>query len=107
MRSEITALALLTIPISATAQDYMDPSKFALSLGSILGSETACKLKFDPDAVRAYIAAKSDPSDLTMPNALSMMTQGTAYQIESMTETQVVAHCQLIQQTANDIGILR
>lgn len=100
------AFLIVLIGSGSHAQPYKDPTALAVELGSILGSESACDLDFDNEAIKAYLKDNANPDDLSLPNALSMMTDGTRIQLEAKTPAQLAAHCQLVRQSAGKIGIL-
>ena len=99
-----TTLALAGIA-SAHADDLS--ITVALNLGSVIGSEQACGLMYDRDAIERFITEHVKASDMSFPSTLNMMTMGTKSQIESMTESSLKAHCTQIRRIAKEYGFIK
>ncbi|MDO9526807.1 MAG: hypothetical protein Q7J57_14930 [Gemmobacter sp.] len=104
----LVALSLVTYmgawPVSA--QKYLDATEFALTLGGLLGAESACGLTYDIKIVEQYIAENADPADLTIASGLSMITRGTRLEFEAMSTTEKAAQCQLAVRSARVLGFI-
>lgn len=98
--------ALLAAPASASAQNYQS-MQMATDLGGILGSEQACRLSFDQAAIERWIDQNVDPSDMSFPSTLAMMTQGAEFQIQSMQGSALAAHCRSVERTARHFGFIQ
>jgi hypothetical protein len=81
--------------------------RIASDLGSVLGSERACDLKFDHNAVAAWIDSNVDGTDMGFAGSLSMMTQGAEYQAQMLDGASKVAHCRAIEKTARHFGFIK
>lgn len=97
------ALALLASPAHA----YEDATATAFTLGSVLGSEVACKLSLDASAVGAFVAERVDPAEMGFANYLGSIAKATSAQIEAMTEAAKAAHCKAIAGSAAHYGLLK
>ena len=97
-------LALSTI-ISARAED--SSMNIAIQLGSVLGSEEACGLTYDEDAIARFINEHVKADDMSFPSTLQMMTAGTKFQIEDMSKSSLTAHCTQIRRIAQKYGFTK
>jgi hypothetical protein len=77
-------------------------STFALAneLGSVLGAEKGCGLKFNQDAIKAFIEAKVKADDMKFPSLLSTMSQGAAWRLGEMSESEKTAYCAQVGRVA-------
>ena len=96
--------ALLAAP--AAAQNFQS-MQMATDLGSILGSERACRLSFGQAAIERWIDQNVDASDMGFPSTLAMMTQGAEFQAQSMQGNALAAHCRSVERTARHFGFIR
>ena len=100
------AFAISVIALPASAQQYMDGTKFALTLGGLLGAETACGLTYDVDSVEQYITDNADPADIAIASALSLMTGGTKIEFETMSASEKAAQCKLAERSARALRFI-
>jgi hypothetical protein len=98
-----TMLALAGITIAHSD----DSSTIALNLGSVIGSEQACGLTYNRDAIERFITEHVKASDMSFPSTLNMVTMGTKGQIESMSESSLTAHCTQIRRIAKEYGFIK
>jgi len=70
------------------------------SLGSVLGSEKACSLKFDQKAIEAWIEKNVKANDMEFAGMLNLMAAGTTQEIKDMSAAQKAAHCTQIRRVA-------
>ncbi|MDP2358632.1 MAG: signal recognition particle [Beijerinckiaceae bacterium] len=101
MRKSVLALAL-TCLVTAPAQ----ASTVAMNLGSVLGSEVACGLKFDQAAIARFIESRVKPSDMGFAGMLNLMTIGARAEIDDMTASQKTAHCTQIRRVARSYKLI-
>lgn len=81
--------------------------KLATEVGTVLASEEGCGLTFDQPAIAAFIEAKVPADDMSFASTLSMMTKGSAYQIEEMSASSKTAHCTQIKRVAASYGFIQ
>ena len=98
MKRLVLAAALLAQPAAA------DADRIALELGSMLAAEEPCGLAFDHDAIGDWIDAQVDADDMGFAGNLAMMTQGQAFQIGRMSDSQRAAHCAQTRRVARSMG---
>lgn len=110
MNARKCALAtLLSVTLQASlavAQD-MESMQSAMDLGSVLGSEDACKLTYDQAAISAWIDANVRADDMSFASTLNMTTTGSRMQVGEMTESSLTAHCRQIERTAMHYGFTK
>jgi hypothetical protein len=107
MRFVAIPFAMCVAALPVFAQQYMDASKFALTLGGVLGEESVCGLTYNVDRVEQYIGENADPADLAIASALSLMTDGTKFEFESMSATAKAAQCKLAERSARTLGFVQ
>jgi hypothetical protein len=99
----LAAIALtFTIIASPAVADNTD-----LELGSVLGSETACGLTYDQDAIQRFIVKHVDAKDMMFVSRLDSMTTGTKGEIKEMSPSSLVAHCTQIRRVAKHYGFTK
>lgn len=96
---------LITVLWSAVASAG-STTETAEQLGNLLGSETACGLTFDKDAVRAYIEKNVPASDLDFTRNLNTDVRLAEYRAKKMGSTQQAAHCFQVKRNAEALGLL-
>lgn len=99
----IAPMLLLATVVNAQSLDSMNA---AMSLGSVLAAESFCGLSYDQAAISAWIDANTNPSDMGFASSLSLMTDGAAYELQSMSESSRTAHCRSIERTARHYGFI-
>lgn len=102
MRNLMTAL-FLALPTIAWAQS-METMEIATNLGSVLASEQKCGLSYSQPAIEAYIEKNVPADDMDFPSTLSMMTQGSEFQMRDMSQSALTAHCSQIKRVAKSYG---
>jgi hypothetical protein len=100
MRAITTATVLAALLCADQAAAQMDSTQMAMSLGSVLGSEKACGLKYDQRAIEMFIEKNVKPDDMGFASMLGLMTRGAAREIKDMSESQKTAHCAQIRRVA-------
>lgn len=100
-----TIFGVLTVPFlvvmsSPPAKAQRETLHLASELGSVLGAEAGCKLKYDQQAIKAYIESKVKADDMKFPSVLQSMSEGTAYRIKGMSESEKTAFCAQIARVA-------
>jgi hypothetical protein len=79
---------------------------FAIGLGRLLGSETACGMTFDLARVKAMIAENMKPGDLEFSSIMSAYTSMASDDLEQMGETERAAVCESARINAETLGLL-
>lgn len=97
------ALGVTAAPLPSFGMDSMTT---AMELGSVLASEEACSLTFDQAAIERFIEGNVAPDDMGFASTLQMMTEGTRYQIGSMSISAKTAHCSQIRRVARANGFI-
>jgi hypothetical protein len=112
MESEMKYLAAvaLTFTIIASpvsAADECNSDNCDLELGDMLGSETACGLTYDQDAIQNFIVKHVDPNDMGFAPSLLSLTAGTKALIGEMSASSLTAHCTQIRRVAKHYGFIK
>ena len=105
LRSFLIA-ALCTFPLSLSAQS-LDSVRIATNLGTLLAAEEFCGLSYDQEAIGNWIDENTDPADMGFSSTLNMMTGGSAFELEDMSESSKTAHCRSIERTARHFGFIK
>lgn len=101
MKRLSAAGAFLAVSLSSTlAVAQVESLRVASDLGSVLGAEAGCGLKYDQAAIKAYVDAKVKPDDMQFPTLLRTMSQGSAVQLKSMSESEKTAYCTQVKRVA-------
>ena len=98
-------MCVLTMPSIVSAQS-LDSIQNAQALGTVLASEEICGLRYDQDAISRWIDGNTDPSDMSFSSNLNMMTEGSAFMFEGMSESSKTAHCRSIERTSRHFGFI-
>jgi hypothetical protein len=104
MRTSLFVMALLGTATTATAQ--MESFRLAGELGTVIGSETLCGLSLKQDAIASYIEANAPKSDMSFPQTLTMMIQGTEFNNSSLSGSAKTAHCAAVTLAARQFGFI-
>jgi hypothetical protein len=99
----LTALVLAT---ATSARAGTDKSQVAEQLGNLLGSEKACGLAYNHEAIEAFIRERIPPTDLDFPALLQTHTWLAHLGIKDMSESSLVAHCYQIRQLAKEYNLI-
>jgi hypothetical protein len=105
MRGLTIGVAILAL-LSATGALAGPRTKTAEQLGNLLGSETACALSFDKNAVRAFIEKNVPADDLDFTGDLHADTSLAEFRTKKMGSSQLAAHCFQIKRNAEALGLL-
>lgn len=100
----LLASALVILASGAQAQG-LEQMRNATSLGNIIGSAEACELEIDTAAVAAWIEEKVPADDMEFISTLNMMTDGTRYSVDEMSDLQVATHCIQVRRSAVANGL--
>jgi hypothetical protein len=83
-------------------------ARFQLQLGMVLGSETACGLTYDQDAIEAFInkqpIGENDPQFVS---DLAIMSRAASRDIEEMSKGVLAAHCTQTRRVAKQNGFIK
>jgi hypothetical protein len=102
------ALALLVTSGGAIAGEQSTASVHAaLELGSVLGSETACSLTYDQNAIQNYIVKHVDADDMMFATSLNGETEYAKNSTKEMSASSLTAHCTQIRRVAKQYGFAR
>ena len=101
MKAGAPVLATLIALVPLGEAEAADTAK---QLGELIGSEKACALKFDENAVRAYIEKNVSADDLVFAGRL--ITSDTRVTADKMSSTELAAHCFQIKRSADALGLL-
>ncbi|WP_421980506.1 signal recognition particle [Roseibium sp.] len=97
----------IVFPItSAGAWDDMQRIRTAQALGSVLGSEQACNLRYNQSAIQQFIADHIPASDMQFAGQLMIMTQGSEYELQNMSTSVRTAHCTQTARVAKSYGFI-
>jgi hypothetical protein len=99
-------LAVSLIPTSAQGWSDLDRMQAATALGDLLGSETACGLTYDHEAINRYIDENIPADDMQFTSFLQMSATGTEYQMNDLSESRKTAHCRQIERVARSHGFI-
>ncbi len=100
----IAALGLSIAAAPAKAQDSM---QLALSLADVLGSEQACGLAYDQDAIASFIERSVAADDMEFTGSLSMFTKVKQRDAEALSGSAKTVHCTQIRRVARSYGFSR
>jgi hypothetical protein len=103
----LAGIATAVAVVGITSVYGEDSTRVALNLGSVLGSEKACGLAYDREAINRFIAEHVSATDMSFPSSLNVLTEGTKNQIESMSESSLTAHCTQIRRIAKQYGFTK
>jgi hypothetical protein len=105
MRSLTIGVAMFAL-LSPTGALAGPRAKTAEQLGNLLGSETACALTFDKNAVRAFIEKNVPADDFDFTRTLNTHVSLAEYRAKEMGSTQLAAHCFQVKRNAEALGLL-
>jgi hypothetical protein len=107
MPFKFACLAITLTLACITSARGDDSDEIASQLGTLIGSEAACGLTYDQDAIERFINEHVKPSDMSFPSMLDLMTGGTQYEIKRMSESALTAHCAQIRRIAKQYGFTK
>jgi hypothetical protein len=104
----VSKLALATLVLTLLARDACayDTQDLAVKLGTVIGSEEACNLTYNQDAIQQWIARNVKPDDMDFPSYLQTFADGTKAEINSMSRSALTAHCAQIRRIAKQHGFI-
>lgn len=105
MLKQFLIATLCSAPLPLFAQS-MDSMKIANDLGTILAAEKFCGFTYNQDAIGNWIDENTDPSDMGFSSSLNMMTEGSAFMQNDMSESSKTAHCRSVERAARHFGFI-
>jgi len=105
MNRNLLALGFCLAVHPAAAQ--MESMELAVELGTVLGSERICDLKYDQGAIQTWIEANAPADDMGFASTLSMMSQGIEMQNANLSPSRKTAHCAAVTKTARHFGFIK
>ena len=102
----LTAAAVLAGSGPAFSWDQTQSTKFAVELGSVLAAEQICDLRYDQAAITALIEKTVPAEDMGFAGTLTMMTDGTAYDLEDASASKITAFCTQQRRVARTHGFI-
>jgi hypothetical protein len=104
MKTKLAALALLLMSSGAASADDWD---IKVQLGTVLGSDKACGLVFNQDAIQAYIVDHIKDIDPMFTSSLTDYIEATrSTTIPEMSKGVLDAHCVLVRKFAEQHGFI-
>lgn len=107
MRTILVTLGCFVATTAAAQMSDLDRMQLATSLGSVIGSEEACGLSYDQDAIAAFIEKKVQADDMKFPSTLNMMVDGSRYNLGQMSQSAKTAHCAQIKRVAKSFAFTK
>lgn len=107
MKRTIICLAAIGSATAAFAQNDFESMQIATDLGSVLASEEMCGLNYDQSAIEAFIVDKVPADDMGFASTLHMMTEGSKFNMKSMSASAKSAHCAQIKRVAKSYGFTK
>lgn len=112
-KSIIAALALMVMASAAHANEcdgYRDDNSahsncITIQLGTILGSEAACGLKYDEDAIKAFIVDQIH-DDVSFMSGLKNFIDFAKTEAKERSKSFLAAHCIIVRHAAENEGFL-
>lgn len=80
--------------------------RLAQELADVIGSEEACGLTYNQDAIERFIDDRVRDDDMGFTNNLNLFTQGARFNIAEMSESSLTAHCRQIRRVARSFGFI-
>jgi hypothetical protein len=113
-RAKITAAAALTLLMTSGVASANEcdgntahSACITVQLGTILGSKTACGLKYDEDAIRAYIIDQIN-DDVSFASSLDSYAEVTRdVDVKAMSKGVLAAHCIIVRRFAEKNGFMK
>ncbi|WP_247653367.1 signal recognition particle [Pannonibacter phragmitetus] len=97
----------MTAGAGAHAQGALDSMRKAQQLADVLGSEAACGLTYDQEAISAYIDKAIPADDMSFTSNLNMFVSATEFQLQGMSTSAKTAHCTQVRRVAKSFGFLK
>lgn len=105
MRSAAFAVGVFVF-IAANASAG-DSSSLAEKLGPVMAAEQPCSLKYDPDAIKAFIEKNVKSDDMEFAKQLDYRTWTATNSVEQMTSSSKVAFCTQEARVAKSFGFIK
>jgi hypothetical protein len=98
------ACSSMIVAVAVVTGVYGDSDDIAQQLGTVIGSEQACGLSYDQDAIEHFIDEHVKASDMSFPSMLNLMVDGTKVEVTNMSKSSLTAHCAQIRRIAKQYG---
>jgi hypothetical protein len=102
----LTTIAVTLALVCPSAAIAADSGTFAKQLSNLIGSETACDLRFDMDAVRTYVEKNVRADDLDFTSSLDTEMWSVETALKQMGNAHRAAHCFQVRRSAEALGLL-
>ena len=93
----ILVIEIATYPANATDLGMVQ------KVASVLAAEEFCGMKYDQDAIRAFVEKNIKSDDIEFASMLGLITSGTRMQNEQMSESEKTAHCTQMRQVRKSL----
>lgn len=93
--------------VTPAGADELSSMNMAQNLGSVLAAEDFCGLSYDQTAIQAFISKHTSPNDMGFSSTLSMMTDGTKVELQSMSPSSKTAFCTQQGRVAKNYGFIK
>lgn len=100
MRYIFVAAILALIPNTAMAEENLKSFETANRLGSVIGSEEYCNLKYTQSAIEVFIETHVDAENMSFPSQLSGVITLVNFANKSRSTSAKTAHCVQIKRLA-------
>jgi hypothetical protein len=103
-------LTFTIISSPAIADDnpqLVDAEKVTVTLGPVLGSETACGLEYDVDVIKNFIIKHVDAGNAWFPDLLQSATTAWEITTKEMSPSRLAIHCVQIRRVAKQYGFTK
>lgn len=82
-------------------------SMIAFDLGDVIGSEKACGLSFDQEAIARFVETKVPSSDLRFTDRMGKSARIMESRIDKFGSSQKTAHCVQVRRIAETYGFVK
>lgn len=103
----LIAATIFLVASGQTLAGSMESMQAATSLGNIIASEEVCELHYNQEAITAWVEKNISESDMDFPSTLTMMVQGSEYQIKEQSPSARTAHCAQVRRVAKKFGFVQ
>lgn len=105
MKKTAVLALLLLLPALAVAEN--DPTRVALTLGDMAGSEKICSFSIDQEALKIYIENTIPEDDLEFADTMSTAADLMPEKFAEMSPTMQSAHCLQMKRIAKSLGFAK